>query len=70
MDNFTIAGLSSIGTLLVTAGIYLLYRICYHFHLKSKCCGRNTEIDWTTQTPPEMEKIKSFIANKEKKSEV
>jgi len=69
MDNFTVAGLSSITTLLISASVYICYRICFHFHFKSRCCGRNTEIDWTTQTPPDIKK-ESFIAGKDKKSEV
>ncbi len=68
MDNITVAGLSSVSTLLVSAGIYILYRLCFHFHLKSQCCGNNTEIEWDTQTPPEAGKLKSFIPNKDKKN--
>ena len=69
MDNFTVAGLSSITTLLISASVYICYRICFHFHFKSRCCGRNTEIDWTTQTPPDKKK-ESFIIEKDKKSDV
>lgn len=49
MDNLSIAGLSSVSTLLISALIYICYRLCYHFHLKSTCCGKDTEIDWTTE---------------------
>lgn len=68
MDNLSIAGLSSITTLLITSAVYICYRLCFHFHLKSKCCGRTSEIDWTTQTPPDADKKKTFIIDK--KSEV
>jgi hypothetical protein len=51
MDNLQIAGISSVSTLAITTVIYIIYRLCYHFHLKSKCCGSIGEINWDTGTP-------------------
>jgi hypothetical protein len=51
MDNLTVASISSVTTLAITTGIYIIYRLCYHFHMKSKCCGRTASIDWDTGTP-------------------
>jgi hypothetical protein len=60
MDNLTVAGISSVTTLAITTGIYIIYRLCYHFHMRSKCCGRIGEINWDTGTPPKEDLHEKF----------
>ena len=48
MDTTSVIGISSASSLLVTVVLYIMYRICNHCHLMSKCCGYESSIDFDT----------------------
>jgi len=48
MDTSSVIGISSASSLLVTVVLYIMYRICNHCHLTSKCCDKETSIDFDT----------------------
>jgi hypothetical protein len=63
MDTSAVVGVSSVSSMLMTLLIYIIYRICNHCHLISKCCGKETVIDFDTRNkeddkPPEPINIK------------
>ena len=63
MDTPSLITLTSASSVAVTLLLYTLYRLCRHFHLRSRCCGQDTELDFDTSTPPDEKELLRKLTN-------